>query len=67
MGKARTWHTYEFKRGNKVLHCGITEDSARREKEHQRNIDPKGHIRIIIGNAKTEEGARRWEKERGCD
>ncbi len=66
MGKPRNWHTYEFKRGNKVLHCGITQNPARREQEHQRNIDPKGHIRTI-GNAKTDEGARKWEKEHGCD
>lgn len=66
MGKPRNWYTYEFKRGNKELHCGITQDPSRREEEHQRNMSPKGHI-SIIGNAKTEQGARKWGKERGCD
>jgi hypothetical protein len=63
--KSRNWYTYEFKRGNKVLHKGITQDLDRRESEHQDTIDPRGHIRKI-GRVKTEEGAREWEKEEGC-
>lgn len=64
MGKQRTWYTYQFKRGNKVLHGGITEDPITRENQHQRNIDPKGHLRTI-GKAKTEESARQWEEDMG--
>ena len=65
MIKPRNWYTYEFKHGNKVLHKGITQDLERREAEHQNDIDPKGHIRQV-GNAKTEDGARDWEKKEGC-
>ncbi|GAI92215.1 unnamed protein product [marine sediment metagenome] len=61
----RNWYTYEFKVGNKVVHKGITEDLERREGEHQANVNPKGHIKQV-GHAKTEEGARQWEKDEGC-
>ena len=65
MSKPRNWYTYEFKRRNKILHKGITQDLDRREQEHQSNIDPKGHIKQV-GTAKTEEGARKWEEDQGC-
>jgi predicted GIY-YIG superfamily endonuclease len=65
MSKHRNWYTYEFKRGNKILHKGITQDLDRREQEHQSNFDSKGHIKQV-GIAKTEEGARNWEKDQGC-
>ena len=65
MSKPRNWYTYEFKRGNKVLHKGITKDLERREQEHQANINSKGHIKKV-GHAKTEKGAREWEEEQGC-
>jgi len=64
VNKPRDWYTYEFKRGNKILHGGITKEPERREEEHQDNIDPKGHIKVV-GNAKTEDGARKWEQENG--
>ena len=64
MGKPRDWYTYQFKSVNKVLHGGITQDPERREKEHQREIDPNGHLKLI-GRAKTEKGAREWEKDKG--
>lgn len=64
MGKPRDWYTYQFKRGNTILHGGISQEPDRREGEHQRQIDPKGHI-MIVGNAKTEDGARKWEKDNG--
>ena len=65
MGQKRNWYTYEFKRGNKILHKGITQDLERREGEHQDNLDSKGHIKQV-GSPKTEDGARDWEKEQGC-
>ena len=65
MGQQRNWYAYEFKKGNKVLHEGITKNLEQREKEHQANLDPKGHIRQV-GLPKTEDGARRWEKKQGC-
>jgi hypothetical protein len=64
LSKARDWHTYEFKVGNRVLHKGITQEPDRREREHQNNIDPDGHLKIV-GRPKTEEGARQWEKDNG--
>jgi predicted GIY-YIG superfamily endonuclease len=64
MGKQRDWYTYEFKRGNKVIHGGITQNPERREDEHKRTLSPSGHLKIV-GNAKTEEGARKWEKDKG--
>ncbi|MEE9176527.1 MAG: hypothetical protein V3U19_10180 [Thermodesulfobacteriota bacterium] len=51
MSKPRKWYTYEFKKGNKLLHGGRTQD-------------PKGHLKII-GKAKTEEGAIEWERKQG--
>lgn len=62
MSKPRNWYTYQFKRVNKILHGGITQDPIRREKELQSEIDLKGHLKVI-GKAKTEEGARDWEEE----
>ena len=64
MDKPRNWYTYEFKHGNKVLHGGRTQDPERREKEHQNEIDPNGHLKIA-GRPKTEEGAKKWEKDKG--
>ncbi len=64
MVKPRCWYTYEFKIGHKVVHGGITTNPERREKEHQDNIDPKGHLKIV-GKGKTEDGARKWEQENG--
>jgi predicted GIY-YIG superfamily endonuclease len=62
----RAYYTYLFKRGNQVLHGGMTTDLERREKDHQQNIDPKGHI-FLVGRRKTEDGARRWERENGWE
>ncbi len=64
MSKPRKWYTYEFKKGNKLLHGGRTQDPNRREQEHKRDLDPKGHLKII-GKAKTEEGAIEWERKQG--
>ena len=64
MGRKRTHYKYQFKRGNKILHGGITEDLDRREGEHRRDIDPKGHI-TQVGRRTTEEAARNWEKDKG--
>ena len=60
----RNWYTYEFKTGNKIRHKGITQDLERREIEHKTNYGSSGHIKKV-GNAKTEQGAREWEKEQG--
>ena len=63
MPQRRAWHTYHFKIGNKIIHKGITKDLDRREGEHQA-LNPEGHI-FEVGGAKTEKGARDWEKEQG--
>jgi len=56
-------YKYYFKVGNKIVHGGITEDLERREEEHQQEWS-KGHI-TQVGRVTTEEGARKWEKEKG--
>ena len=61
--KPRTWYKYVFKVGNKIVHGGITQDLEQREREHERKW-PNGHI-VKVGQACTEEGARRWEREKG--
>ncbi|MFC1967434.1 hypothetical protein ACFLV2_02220 [Chloroflexota bacterium] len=64
MTKPRIWHTYQFKVGHKVVHGGITQDPERREIEHQNNLNQNGHLKLV-GHAKTEEGARKWERDNG--
>ncbi len=63
MGKRRDTYKYDFKKGNKIVHSGITDDLDRREKEHQQKW-PKGHIKQV-GKRTTEEAAREWEKKKG--
>ena len=62
--KKRDTYKYVFKRGNKILHGGITNDLERREEEHRRDIDPKGHIKQV-GRRTTEDAAREWEEDKG--
>ncbi|WP_420635829.1 hypothetical protein [Candidatus Palauibacter sp.] len=63
MSKPRNTYKYEFKRGNKVVHSGITNDLERRESEHQRQPGwEKGHIKQV-GRRTTGERALRWEGE----
>lgn len=62
MGASRDTYKYHFKRGNEILHTGITNDLDRREQEHQRDIDPKGHI-FQVGGPTTRDGAKAWEDE----
>ena len=63
MPKPRSYHKYHFKKGNKIVHGGITKDLERREKEHQQEW-PNGHIKQV-GRKTTEEAARKWEEEKG--
>ena len=63
MGKPRDTYKYYFKNDQKVVHGGITNDLERRELEHQQRW-PKGHI-LQAGRRTTEEGARKWEKDKG--
>lgn len=58
--KARNTLKYDFKVKQKIVHSGITKDLEKREIEHQQRW-PRGHI-VQVGNRKTEEAAREWEK-----
>ena len=62
--KKRDIYKYVFKRGNRILHGGITNDLERREGEHRRDIDRKGHIKQV-GRCTTEDAARDWEENKG--
>ena len=64
MDTKRSWYTDYFKKGNKILKGGITEDPIRRDGELMREINSRGHLKIE-GRAKTEDGARDWEREHG--
>lgn len=52
-GMPRETSKYHFKRGNKILHTGITYDLERREQEHKRNIDSAGHIFQVVAQHGT--------------
>ena len=61
MANRRDTYKYHFKKGNKIVHSGITSDLERREEEHQQTW-PKGHI-SQVGKRTTEEAAREWEED----
>ena len=63
MQQKRDTCKYYFKRGNKIVHGGITNDLERRAIEHQQKW-PKGHI-FQVGRKTTEEAARQWERKKG--
>jgi len=59
---ARNTYKYHFKKGNKILHTGLTNDIERREKENQQTFGAGGHIKRV-GNATTRDAALKWESE----
>ena len=59
MSKPRDTYKYHFKKGNKIVHSGITDDLERREQEHQQKWS-NGHIKQV-GRKTTEDAAREWE------
>ena len=63
MSKTRDHYKYYYKRGNKIIHGGITNDLERREQEHKQKW-PDGHIKQV-GRRTTEEAAGDWEKKKG--
>ena len=63
MGKTRDTYKYYFKKGNRIVHGGITDDLERREQEHKQSW-PNGHI-FQVGRRTTEDAARGWEKKKG--
>ena len=59
----RGTYKYHFKKGNKIVHTGITDDIGRREAEHKREHGwGEGHI-VQVGNRTTREAALEWEQE----
>ena len=55
----RNTYNYTYRVGRKVSHRGITNNPARREREHQR-VRPGGKL-TVLGKAKTRLGAQRVE------
>ncbi len=62
MGKTRDTYKYYFKKGNRIVHGGITDDLERREQEHKQRW-PNGHI-FQVGRRTTEDAAREWEEKK---
>ena len=59
----RTTYKYHFKKGNKIVHTGITNDIDRREAEHRSEPGlSKGHIKQV-GLRTTREAALEWERD----
>lgn len=59
----RDTYKYHLKKGNKVVHRGITNDLERREAEHQGRL-PGTKIEQI-GRRTTRDAALKWEQEGG--
>lgn len=73
----RDTYKYWFKVGNLRVHCGKTNDLARREGEHRnsnryntyngnRYYWSNGHI-VQEGIRTTRQAAMEWERENGCN
>ena len=58
--KPRDWTRYDQKKGNKIVHSGITKDPERREEEHQQRWP--GSRLVKKGPTVTEDTAKEWEK-----
>ena len=58
----RTAYRYHFKKGNKIIHTGITGNIVRCEMEHKKTYGDDGHIKQV-GTRTTLEEALVWEKE----
>ncbi|SMN00788.1 hypothetical protein SPONN_1969 [uncultured Candidatus Thioglobus sp.] len=59
MASDRDTYKYYLKKGNKILHTGITNDLQRRESEHQQNYGNNVHIKQV-GNRTTREAGFQW-------
>lgn len=58
----RDTYKYHLKKGNKILHTGITNDLQRRESEHQQTYGKTVHIKQV-GNRTTRTAGFQWEAE----
>ena len=59
---ARDTYKYHFKKGNKIVHTGITNDLERREQEHKQDFGESGHIKKV-GHVTTRDAALKWESD----
>ncbi len=60
----RDTYRYHIKRGNEILHRGITNDLDRRHAEHKQTYDSE--VRIVkVGPIVSRDSALRWEREGG--
>lgn len=73
----RDTYKYWFKVGNLKVHCGITDNLERRERQHRnsgrytvynggRYYWKDGHI-VQEGNITTRAAAMEWERQNGCN
>ncbi len=60
MVKSRDTYKYDFVKGGRIVHSGITREPERREGELRREHGG-GNLREV-GRRTTEEAARTWEK-----
>lgn len=63
MGRPRNTSKYLVKRGNKIIHGGITDDLERRTQEWLR-IYPDARV-VKVGRRTTREAALAWERKHG--
>lgn len=59
---SRDTFKYHFKKGNRIVHTGITNDLDRREQEHKSAYGDSGHI-TKVGRKTTRDAALRWERD----
>ena len=59
---ARNTYKYHFKKGNRIVHTGITNNLERREQEHKETFGKSGHIKQV-GLRTTRDAALKWESE----
>ena len=73
----RDTYKYNFKVGNLIVHCGITNNLRTRELQHinsgrytnyngHRYYWSNGHI-VQVGNITTREAAMEWERVNNCN
>jgi len=64
MKAKRDTYRYHIKRGNEILHRGITNDLDRRHGEHKQNYG--SDVRIIqVGPRISRDSALQWERNGG--
>ncbi len=59
--QVRDTYKYTLRRGNRNVYFGITNNLARREREHLRRF-PDAHI-VQVGRRTTRDAAMKWERQ----